>query len=185
MALLLSIQLYLHGLSTWALIPPCWCLTPLELFDKEEEAARAYDKAVWRLKPNEARAYVNFKVSSKSLIFGLLLGDSHPMCPHAHTPHYHGSHQVLPLIHELHMSRLTSCPKLFLASRPPTSKLAAQKLKPEQDYMPEGAEPTEVVEESTEDFFSFAGIPKAMRTRSYVGKIQVCQELAAMYWSLI
>ena len=81
--------------------------------------------------------------------------------------------------------RLTSCPKLFRASRPPTSKLAAQKLKPEQDYMPEGAEPTEVVEESTEDFFSFAGIPKAMRTRSYVGKIQVCQELAAMYWSLI
>ena len=27
----------------------------------EEEAARAYDRALWRLKPREARSYVNFK----------------------------------------------------------------------------------------------------------------------------
>ena len=32
-----------------------------ELFDREEEAARAYDGAVWRLKPKEAKSYVNFK----------------------------------------------------------------------------------------------------------------------------
>jgi hypothetical protein len=32
-----------------------------ELFDSEEEAARAYDRALWRLKPREARSYVNFK----------------------------------------------------------------------------------------------------------------------------
>ena len=32
-----------------------------ELFDSEEEAARAYDDAVWRLKPKEARSYINFK----------------------------------------------------------------------------------------------------------------------------
>lgn len=32
-----------------------------ELFDSEEEAARAYDDAVWRLKPKEAKSYVNFK----------------------------------------------------------------------------------------------------------------------------
>lgn len=32
-----------------------------ELFDSEEEAARAYDGAVWRLKPKEAKSYVNFK----------------------------------------------------------------------------------------------------------------------------
>ncbi|KAK9816835.1 hypothetical protein WJX72_005692 [[Myrmecia] bisecta] len=32
-----------------------------ELFDSEEEAARAYDQAVWRLKPKEAKSYVNFK----------------------------------------------------------------------------------------------------------------------------
>lgn len=32
-----------------------------ELFDSEEEAARAYDAALWRLKPREARSYVNFK----------------------------------------------------------------------------------------------------------------------------
>ncbi|KFM28745.1 AP2-like ethylene-responsive transcription factor TOE3 [Auxenochlorella protothecoides] len=32
-----------------------------ELFDSEEEAARAYDSALWRLKPKEARSYVNFK----------------------------------------------------------------------------------------------------------------------------
>jgi hypothetical protein len=32
-----------------------------ELFDSEEEAARAYDRALWRLKPKEARSYVNFK----------------------------------------------------------------------------------------------------------------------------
>eukprot|EP00873_Tetraselmis_striata_P014322 jgi/Tetstr1/434586/TSEL_023677.t1 len=31
-----------------------------ELFDDELDAARAYDKAVWRLKPLEAKAYVNF-----------------------------------------------------------------------------------------------------------------------------
>lgn len=32
-----------------------------ELFDSEEAAARAYDKALWRLKPREAQSYVNFK----------------------------------------------------------------------------------------------------------------------------
>lgn len=32
-----------------------------ELFDSEEEAARAYDRALWRLKPKEAASYVNFK----------------------------------------------------------------------------------------------------------------------------
>jgi len=32
-----------------------------ELFDSEEDAARAYDRAVWRLKPGDAHAYVNFK----------------------------------------------------------------------------------------------------------------------------
>jgi hypothetical protein len=32
-----------------------------ELFDTELEAARAYDTAVWRLKPREARNYANFK----------------------------------------------------------------------------------------------------------------------------
>lgn len=31
------------------------------MFDTEMEAARAYDTAVWRLKPREARNYVNFK----------------------------------------------------------------------------------------------------------------------------
>jgi hypothetical protein len=34
-----------------------------ELFDTEQEAARAYDTAVWRLKPREARNYANFKDS--------------------------------------------------------------------------------------------------------------------------
>lgn len=34
-----------------------------ELFDSEMEAARAYDTAVWRLKPREARNYANFKDS--------------------------------------------------------------------------------------------------------------------------
>lgn len=32
-----------------------------ELFDTENEAARAYDTALWRLKPREARNYANFK----------------------------------------------------------------------------------------------------------------------------
>lgn len=32
-----------------------------ELFDSETEAAAAYDAAVWRLKPREAKSYVNFK----------------------------------------------------------------------------------------------------------------------------
>ena len=32
-----------------------------ELFDSEEAAARAYDRALWRLKPCEAQSYVNFK----------------------------------------------------------------------------------------------------------------------------
>lgn len=32
-----------------------------ELFDSETEAAHAYDAAVWRLKPREAKSYVNFK----------------------------------------------------------------------------------------------------------------------------
>jgi hypothetical protein len=32
-----------------------------EQFDAEEEAARAYDVAVWRLKPREAANYANFK----------------------------------------------------------------------------------------------------------------------------
>lgn len=32
-----------------------------ELFDTETEAARAYDTALWRLKPREARNYANFK----------------------------------------------------------------------------------------------------------------------------
>lgn len=32
-----------------------------ELFDSEREAACAYDAAVWRLKPGEAKSYVNFK----------------------------------------------------------------------------------------------------------------------------
>ena len=32
-----------------------------ELFDSEEAAARAYDRALWRLKPQEAQSYVNFK----------------------------------------------------------------------------------------------------------------------------
>lgn len=32
-----------------------------ELFDSEEAAARAYDMALWRLKPAEAASYVNFK----------------------------------------------------------------------------------------------------------------------------
>lgn len=33
------------------------------MFDTEMEAAQAYDTAVWRLKPREARNYVNFKDS--------------------------------------------------------------------------------------------------------------------------
>lgn len=37
-----------------------------ELFDTETEAARAYDDAVWRLKPREATSYVNFKGASDS-----------------------------------------------------------------------------------------------------------------------
>lgn len=32
-----------------------------ELFDSEDAAARAYDQALWRLKPAEAASYVNFK----------------------------------------------------------------------------------------------------------------------------
>ena len=32
-----------------------------ELFDSETEAAVAYDTAVWRLKPRDAKSYVNFK----------------------------------------------------------------------------------------------------------------------------
>ncbi|KDD72107.1 hypothetical protein H632_c3857p0, partial [Helicosporidium sp. ATCC 50920] len=32
-----------------------------ELFDSEEEAARAYDAALWRLKPRDALSYANFK----------------------------------------------------------------------------------------------------------------------------
>ena len=32
-----------------------------ELFDSETDAAAAYDAAVWRLKPREAKSYVNFK----------------------------------------------------------------------------------------------------------------------------
>ena len=31
------------------------------LFDSEAEAARAYDAALWRLKPKEAVSFVNFK----------------------------------------------------------------------------------------------------------------------------
>jgi hypothetical protein len=34
-----------------------------ELFDTELDAARAYDTAVWRLKPREAGVYANFKDS--------------------------------------------------------------------------------------------------------------------------
>jgi hypothetical protein len=34
-----------------------------ELFDGEEDAARAYDGAIWRLRPRDARGYVNFKDS--------------------------------------------------------------------------------------------------------------------------
>lgn len=45
------------GAST-VLVPSC-----REMFDTEMEAARAYDTAVWRLKPREARNYVNFKDS--------------------------------------------------------------------------------------------------------------------------
>ena len=40
----------------------------VELFNSEEDAARAYDRAVRRLKPNEARAYLNFKVLTTSLV---------------------------------------------------------------------------------------------------------------------
>ena len=32
-----------------------------ELFDSESEAAHAYDRAVWELKPKEAKSYINFK----------------------------------------------------------------------------------------------------------------------------
>lgn len=32
-----------------------------QLFDSEADAARAYDDAVWRLKPKEAISFVNFK----------------------------------------------------------------------------------------------------------------------------
>lgn len=34
-----------------------------ELFDSEEDAARAYDAAMWRMRPRDARGYVNFKDS--------------------------------------------------------------------------------------------------------------------------
>eukprot|EP00803_Ostreobium_quekettii_P008485 evm.model.scf_346.5 EVM.evm.TU.scf_346.5 scf_346:61221-74038(-) len=34
-----------------------------ELFDTEMEAAQAYDAAVWKLKPREAKSYINFKDS--------------------------------------------------------------------------------------------------------------------------
>lgn len=34
-----------------------------EMFDTEAAAARGYDVALWRLKPREARQYVNFKDS--------------------------------------------------------------------------------------------------------------------------
>ena len=38
--------------------PPARPLLPPR---SEEEAARAYDRALWRLKPKEAHSYVNFK----------------------------------------------------------------------------------------------------------------------------
>lgn len=38
-----------------------WLYICRELFDTEAEAARAYDTALWRLKPREARNYANFK----------------------------------------------------------------------------------------------------------------------------
>jgi hypothetical protein len=45
-----------------------------ELFDNELDAARAYDKAVWRLKPGEAKAYVNFKVGCDGGVLGTPVG---------------------------------------------------------------------------------------------------------------
>lgn len=41
-----------------------WC--------SEEEAARAYDRALWRLKPKEAHSYVNFKDEVSTLPMWLL-----------------------------------------------------------------------------------------------------------------
>ncbi len=54
-----------HGPRLCLLSTP-WC--------SEEEAARAYDRALWRLKPKEAHSYVNFKdEASGKQIAGLTL----------------------------------------------------------------------------------------------------------------
>ena len=50
-----------------------------ELFDSEREAARAYDAAVWRLKPGEAKSYVNFKARAGAMRLAGLQGPCRPL----------------------------------------------------------------------------------------------------------
>jgi hypothetical protein len=66
-----------------------------ELFDSEEDAARAYDGAIWRLRPRDARSYVNFKDSCPQDVAEVLqrafkvrattAGCARPRCPCATT----------------------------------------------------------------------------------------------------
>ena len=57
-----------HAVGDWGcaeLAPACTHVrppgSPCTRPRSEEEAARAYDRALWRLKPKEAHSYVNFK----------------------------------------------------------------------------------------------------------------------------
>ena len=52
-------KVVIHCLVRQVMVNRKWAYR--ELFDSEDEAARAYDAAVWRLKPKDACSYINFK----------------------------------------------------------------------------------------------------------------------------